>query len=283
MTERYPFLLLTPSLCSSVTNLIKSIELRMKPLICSTAIVLLLVSGKNFAQVNTEQFRKDSVKIGFTGNINFEAIAITGNTDFQLLSVGGRLNYNYGDDYTFLVLDGGYGWEKGNPFVSQLFAHLRHVITTAQLLQFELFAQYDNNKQRLLLNRELAGGGVRLRLLTADDFKLRIGLAYMFEVEEYNLPASSFHEHLSHTSRMSSYASFTSELKGNLSFVSITYFQPRLDKWRDYRLVSENALVINAGAVVDLYVKFNLRFDSRPPDTIKKTDTMTKMGIAIKF
>ncbi len=260
-----------------------SVELKMKSLVCTTVIILLLVAGKSFAQVNTEQFRKDSVKIGFTGNVNFEAIAITGNTDFQLLSVGGRLNYNYGDDYTFLVLDGGYGWEKGNPFVSQLFAHIRHVITPARLIQFELFAQYDNNKQRLLLNRELAGGGMRLRLLTTDDFKFRFGLAYMFEIEEYNLPVSSIHPTSSRTHRMSSYATFTSELQHHLSLVSITYFQPRLDKWRDYRIVSENALVITMGTLADLYLKFNLRFDSRPPDTIKRTDTVTKMGIAIKF
>ncbi len=255
----------------------------MTSLIRTILIVLLLVAGKSFAQVNTEQFRKDSVQIGFTGNINVEAVAITGNTDFQLVSAGGRLNYNYGDDYTFLVLDGGYGWEKGNPFVSQLFAHIRHVITPARLVQFELFAQYDNSKQRLLLNWELAGGGIRLRLLTNDDFKFRLGVAYMFEIEEYNLPASSVHGTSSRAHRMSSYATFTSELQHHLSLVSITYFQPRVDKWRDYRIVSENALVITVGTLVDLYLKFNLRFDSRPPDTIKKTDTVTKMGIAMKL
>lgn len=248
-----------------------------------TIIALPLTFAASFSQVNTEQFRKDSVQLGFTGNLNFEAVAVTGNTDFQLLSVGGRLNINYGDDYTFLVLDGGYGWEKGNPFVSQLFAHARHVITPARLAQFELFAQYDNNKQRLLLNRELVGGGIRLRLLTIDDFKFRLGLAYMFEVEEYSLPASSVHEHASRASRMSSYATFTSEMHNHLSFVSITYYQPRLAKWRDFRIVSDNSLVINAGSVVDLYVKFSLRFDSYPPDTIKKTDTVTKMGIAIRL
>jgi putative salt-induced outer membrane protein YdiY len=236
-----------------------------------------------FSQVNTEQYRKDSVKLGFTGNLNFEAVAITGNTDFQLLDIGGRLNYNYGDDYTFLILDAGYGWESGDPFVDQLFAHLRHVITPLQFYQLELFTQYDNNKKRLLLSRELLGGGIRLRLLTEDNFKLRVGLAYMFEAEDYDLPASSIHGSSTKANRMSSYITFNYDIEENLSFVSVTYYQPKLDEWNDYKIVSENAFVVDPGGFIDLYLKFNLRYDSFPPDGIKKTDTVTKMGISFKF
>ena len=255
----------------------------MKRLKFLVLILILVYSENNFSQVNTEQYRKDSVKLGFTGNLNFEAVAITGNTDFQLLDIGGRLNYNYGDDYTFLVLDAGYGWESGDPFVGQLFAHLRHVITPSDFYQFELFTQYDNNKKRLLLNRELMGGGIRLRLLTGDDFKFRFAVAYMFEAEDYDLPASSNHGNSTKAHRMSSYLTFNYDLQENLSFVSVTYYQPKLDSWDDYKIVSENALNIDAGKLVDLYIKFNVRYDSFPPDGIKKTDTTTKMGISFKF
>ena len=248
-----------------------------------TLFTVILLAGIIYPQVNTEQYRKDSVKLGFTGNLNFEAVAVTGNTDFQLLDIGGRLNYNYGDDYTFLVLDAGYGWESGNPFVGQMFAHLRHVITPAQIYQVELFTQYDNNKKRLLLNRELIGGGIRFRLLTEDDFKFRLGIAYMFEAEDYDLSASSIHGNSTKAHRMSSYVTFNYDLVENLSFVSVTYYQPKLDDWNDYKIVSENALVIDPGKLVDLYIKFNLRFDSFPPDGIKKNDTTTKMGISFKF
>lgn len=236
-----------------------------------------------FSQVNTEQYRKDSVKLGLTGNMKLEAIAVTGNTDFQLLDIGGRLNYNYGDDYTFLVLDAGYGWESGNPFVGQLFAHLRHVITPAHLYQVELFTQFDNNKKRRLLSRELIGGGIRLRLITEDIFKFRVGVAYMFEAEDYDLPASSIHGSSTKAHRMSSYLTFNYDIQANLSFVSVTYYQPKLDNWSDYKIVSENAFVIDAGKVVDFYLKFNLRYDSFPPDGIKGIDTATKMGISFKF
>lgn len=235
------------------------------------------------AQVNTEQYRKDSVAIGFTGNTNLEVIAITGNTDFQLLNIGGRLNYNYGDDYTFLVLDAGYGWEDGNSFIDQMFAHLRHVITPADLIQFELFAQYDNNKKRLLLNRELLGGGVRFKLLSGNNFKLRFGAAYMFEAEDYDIPPESTEKKYERVHRLSSYITFNYDIQENLSLVSVTYLQPKPDSPDDYRLINENVLTVILGKFIDLYIKFNLRYDSLPPYKIKQTDTVTKMGISFKF
>lgn len=54
-----------------------------------------------FPQVNTERFREDEDTMGFLGYIDLEGVVATGNSDFQLISLGSRLNYNWGDDYTF--------------------------------------------------------------------------------------------------------------------------------------------------------------------------------------
>ena len=64
-----------------------------------------------------------------------EGTAITGNTDFQFISLGGNLNYNWGNDYTFLVIDGGIGWKDGESFSNQALMHLRHVVSTGGILQ----------------------------------------------------------------------------------------------------------------------------------------------------
>ena len=61
------------------------------------------------------------------------------------------------------------------------------------LLQIELFTQFDNNKKRLLLARELLGGGLRFRILKTEHFKFRLGTAYMFETEKYDLPENAVH------------------------------------------------------------------------------------------
>jgi hypothetical protein len=239
--------------------------------------------NNTFPQVNTERFREDEDSVGFSGYVDLEGILATGNTDFQLISLGGRLNYNWGDDYTFIIADGGYGWENGNAFEDQLFGHLRHVITTGDLLQIELFVQFDNNKKRLLLARELLGGGLRFRILKTNHFKFRLGTAYMFETERYDLPVNSAHPQTTSLHRFTSYVTFKYQLNELLSFISTTYYQPRFKDFNDYKLFSENAFLINTGKVLDLFIKFNLRYDSRPPDTVKNFDTFSRIGFSFKF
>jgi hypothetical protein len=245
--------------------------------------IILIFCGSIFAQVNTERFREDEDSIGFSGYIDLEGILATGNTDFQLISLGSRLNYNWGDDYTFIIADGGYGWENGNAFVDQILAHLRHVVTTGDLLQIEFFTQFDNNKKRLLLARELLGGGLRFRILKTKNFKFRLGTAYMFETERYDLPANSVHPKTTSLHRLTSYLTFKYKLNKLISFISTTYYQPRLSDFNDYKLFSENAFLVDTGEVFDLFIKFNLRYDSRPPDTVQNFDTFSRIGFSLKF
>ena len=68
-----------------------------------------------------------------------------------------------------------------------------------------------------------------------------------------------------------------------MKFVVINYVQPQVGKWDDHRIISDNSLVIGLSSVVNINIGFNLRFDSRPPETIKNTDTITKFGFGVKF
>jgi putative salt-induced outer membrane protein YdiY len=255
----------------------------MHKLFTITVLILTTLNITLIAQVNTERYREDEDSLGFSGFVDIEGILATGNTDFQLLSLGSRLNYNWGNDYTFLIGDGGYGWENGEEFVDQLFIHLRHVITTSELLQIEFFTQFDNNKKRLLLARELFGGGLRFKLLKSEHFKFRIGTAYMYEIEKYDLPENSVHPTKTSLHRFSSYATLQYSLNKTLSFISTTYYQPAFTELSDYKLFSENAIMIDAGRSFTFFIKFNLRFDSRPPDTVKDFDTYSRIGFSFKF
>ena len=245
--------------------------------------VIIFISTITFAQVNTEKYRVDTDSTGFSGNVEIEGTAITGNTDFQLLSADTRLNYNFGKDYIFFVGDAGYGWKDKVAFSNEALAHLRYVKSANDFLQLEVFTQFDYNKERLLLSRELAGTGIRLKLLTDSSFKIRYGLAYMFEHEKYDLPLNSSHGRLTNTNRLSSYATFNAKVKNGFTFISVTYFQPKIDKWKDFKLISSNSFISELSSLLDLSFGVNIRYDSRPPDTIKKLDTITKFGLTFKF
>ncbi len=245
-------------------------------------ILTLIISTQLFSQINTERFRQDSDS-GFSGSINIEGLVQTGNTDFQLLTLGGRLNYNRLSGYTFFVFSGGYGWNNGRQFSNELISHIRNVEGLNEFLQFETFAQFDYNKKRKLLSRELLGAGLRFKILSTDGFKLRAGTSYFFEIEEYDLPELSDHGRNVNAHRFSTYITSEIQITDNTNLSSVLYFQPDIQKTDDYKLISENTISFSVTKQIGFNVKFNVRYDTVPPDGIKDTDTVTKIGITFRF
>ncbi len=248
-------------------------------------IVFLCLSFTYFtySQINTERYRLDSDSVGFSGIADVELTAITGNTDLQIIHLGGRINYNWGESYTFLVADGGFGWDEGKRIFDQALLHFRHVHKISDLLQAEFFTQTDFNKSRLLTERELLGGGLRFKILKLDDLKIRIGTSYFYEHEIYNLASTSKHGKNIFANRFSTYFTFDYEIKDDIKLMSITYFQPQIGKWNDFRVLSDNSIIVGLSTFVDLKTSFNLRYDAKPPETIKAIDTFTRFGFSFKF
>lgn len=253
--------------------------MRFLIILCITAAI----NNLSFSQINTEKFRMDSDSVGLTGIVDIDITAITGNTDLQFINLGGRLNYNWGESYTFFVADGGFGWDDGERIFDQALLHVRHVHSISELIQAEAFAQIDFNKSRLLTERELLGGGLRLRVMKSENIKLRVAASYFYEVERYDVPENCVHGKNLFANRISTYFTFEYEIKDDIKLISITYYQPQIGKLDDFRILSDNSLIIKLSSFVDLKTSFNLRYDAKPPETIKGTDTFTKFGFTFKF
>jgi putative salt-induced outer membrane protein YdiY len=248
-----------------------------------TIMIFILMVATSLSQINIEKYRTSADSSGFSGNVNIDITAMTGNTDFQFINLNSRLNQNWIASYTFLVANGGFGWDKGEKIFNQALAHLRHVQDLNNDIQIEAFTQYDFNKKRLLTGRELIGGGFRFKLIKQDDMKLRLGTSYFYEHENYDVPANSNHGNNLFTNRLSTYLTYELKLKEDVQLVLISYYQPHIDKWEDYRIISDNSLIVSLSSLLDINISFSLRFDSRPPETIKNTDTITKFGFGFRF
>lgn len=244
---------------------------------------IVAVSTLTFSQINTEKYRNSNDSTGFSTSVDVDFSANTGNVDFQQFGAGGRLNYNWGESYTFLVFKGALGWTNGKQYSNDALVHLRNVNTLNEVLQLELFTQLDYNKKRLLNVRELIGAGLRYKIFSDEFMKFRLALAYMYEIEKYDLQINSIHPANRYANRMSSYITFEIKIQENLGITSITYYQPEISMFDDYRVLSDNSLSVALGKVIDLNINFSLRFDSNPPDNIEDLDTATKVGITFNF
>ena len=243
---------------------------------------LLLFAGGH-AQVNTERFRRDADSLGFSVSSDLDLTVMLGNTDFQMVGTSTRFNVNWGKDYTFLVVDGGFGWEKGKSFFNQALVHLRNVGTLSPAVQLEGFVQYDFNKKRLLASRMLAGAGFRFKVLKREFVKIRIGLSYFFEHEQYDLEEGNHHDADMSVHRLSTYLTTELSIQKDIRYIGVTYFQPDIQCGKDFRILSDHALEIHLGKHAAMTVKATFRYDSRPPDGIKPFDMVTKSGIGLDF
>ena len=248
-----------------------------------TLMIFILMLSTALSQINIERYRTSADSSGFSGNVNIDITAMTGNTDFQFINLNSRLNQNWIVGYTFIVANAGFGWDKGEKIFNLALAHLRHVQELDDDIQIEAFLQYDFNKKRLLTGRELIGGGFRFKLIKQDDMKLRLGTSYFYEHENYNVPLNSTHGNNFFTNRLSTYLTYELKLKEDVQLVLISYYQPHIGKWEDYRIISDNSLIVSLSSLLDVNISFSLRFDSRPPEAIKNTDTITKFGFGFKF
>lgn len=249
----------------------------------SIILIILFIGSILSAQVNIEKYNSlDNIE-GLTGNIGFYISAKTGNTDIQEFDIDGRINYSEEKFYSFLIGNGEYGWNKGVEFSNSALLHLRYIRKMYKNFNPELFAQINYNKSRLLLFRSLTGIGLRTTIISDSTTSFNFGTAYMFEHENLDLDKMSTHPDVTNHHIWSNYLSYSASFTRHSHISIVIYAQPRLDRFSDIRLLSENHLSARISKHVSLAIKFSLIYDSKPPDGVKDLDTTTKFGFTIRI
>ena len=245
--------------------------------------IILLTANVFFAQVNTEKYRTPKEELGLSGYLELNGTIKTGNTEKTEAGIDGRLNWKTINSTTFLVFESDYEWVNGKRSSDEGLLHVRHVRNLINRLSAEFFGQINYDKKLLIENRELAGGGLRYKLFDFENSDIAIGTSYMFEHENYDLTESAEHPAEVKVSRWSNYLSFYLQFNSSVTFGGVVYYQPMFSDFTDYRLLSENSLMIGITKILSLSVNFKVRHDYIPPNGIKQTDTETNFGIAVRF
>ena len=241
------------------------------------------LTGSLNAQINTERFRISQYHLGFGGETGVGITVRTGNTDLQLISGKGRVNYNGGTFYTFLVIGGDFGWKGGEQFSNESLMHFRYVPSLSHITQLELFGQIDYNKARKLSFRKLAGSGLRLKTYRDSTIRFNVGAGFMIENEIYYLPPGSIHPSNETFVRSTNYITTEIALSENADFYSTIYYQPAVNNLSDYKILSENSVSAKISEHLDMEILFTLRHDNKPPDDTKKLDINSSFGFKYRF
>lgn len=239
------------------------------------------------AQVNTERLRRTPTHHGIVGSAGVDFTARTGNVSLVLFNVNGRVDYVQPKWLAFLVGATDVGWKDGRRFSNAGLLHLRYDYDLTARVIAEAFTQVDYDKSRLLDFRDIAGFGPRFLLLKDSAWTVAFGTDVMYEHETYGAPAGPFPPGFplpdENTSRWSNYLTVKGGAGTRLAVVLTGYAQPRFDDFGDIRVLADGRVAVQLVGSLSLTVSSTVRYDSRPPNTIRPVDTMTEAGVSIEW
>jgi hypothetical protein len=240
-----------------------------------------VLAGAAAAQVNTETLRLGDPPEGLYGDLKADLAVKRGNTELLQLGGSGRTYYRAGVHTPLVFVRGAVGSENDEIFEENGFVHARWTAMWLPRVGSELFGQIQYNAFIDLKFRALIGAGPRVLAVQEDWVEVYFGTGYMLEHEVLDVPATEPHPRRTLNHRSTSYASVKVALAETLLLTNVAYFQPRWDRFQDFRALDELELQLDVNEYVAVVNTFSFRYDSEPPTTIRDFDLDLKVGVRI--
>lgn len=247
------------------------------------AIALALACAPAAAIVNIESERSGTQQQGLFGRLDLSLSGASGNTDNLYLDLGTRLQWRRGRATELVILEYAYGESSDVTDTNNAFLHARHTVQVTEHRAVETFVQAEENEFTRLGFRGLLGGGMRFTAADTEERKIYVGAGAFFVRETLEERAGVTDEGTDDFWRANLYLSLTQRLNEYTRALNVTYYQPALDEPGDFRLLDEAALKVQLSDHVDLKVSLEVAHDSRPPQTVEKTDISYTTGIEYRF
>jgi len=242
--------------------------------------ISLLANGSAYSQiVNIENMRLASKQEGFTGSIDLN-LNFTMNT-VQLLQIGDRvrIGYNKKKHHFLLLTDHSFISTKDVSIVNLGFEHVRYNYSfkDSGYVRLEIFEQAQFNKIQKINLRFLLGAGLRFHLLDEEHYQLNFGTGLMAEYEEL------IDYGISRDILSNNYFSFDGQFSDHVGMNNITYLQPKLIDFGNYRLSNETQIRFTINKHLTYRIIYSLTHDSRDIEGVRKTNYTFRNALSFTF
>jgi len=235
------------------------------------------------AIVNMDDLHFKQQQEGLSGSVNFQASSSSGNTQSSNVSFANQLQWNSQSHINLLVLGYEYGKTNETRTLNKSFIHGRHVRHFSEHLDYEFYAQAEENEFTRLTYRGLLGAGFRIPFADSDNHVAYLGLGGFREVEKIDPANGSAQEEIKHTGRWNIYLMSRYKLADRISFSNTLYWQPRMADSTDRRALFVSILSIKTTRQFSVQFSYESAYDSQPPDGVEKKDARLTTGISYKF
>jgi len=252
--------------------------------LCVAVAVLAGAPASRAQIVNTQPLLGKVQADGLNGEVGASLDWRTGNVALLRVIGSALFTYRTGEHTLIWSSKGDYGESGGDPFISQVFSHLRYQARLGEVLTWEVFGQVSSARFKRLRFRGLVGTGPRVALVEGEAGGVSVGVAYMFEHESLNTSDYPASGRTDAHHRLSAYVTGRVSLAEQLSLVHTTYLQPRFDAFADdVRVSSETDLVVSLAKRLAITLGFDLAYDAEPPAGVDSLDTALTVGLSWGF
>ena len=240
--------------------------------------------SKGYAQlvnIESQRIQSDSIRFVLMGEINYA----TQNLDDHKFSVfntaiTSQIKSKSFKNYFLLIATTEIAKTDQEDLNNADFFHVRFNKKINNYLKFEALSQFQTNKLMGIDARYLVGFGLRDKLLAKNNLKIYAGSLYIFEIEKTTIEANK----ASQISRLSFYLSTNFQLPNHIGeFSSVSYYQPNLHQFSDFRLSNQSSLSFRLGPKLAFKNNFNIYYDAFPPPEIAKLNWNFSNGLSITF
>jgi hypothetical protein len=248
-----------------------------------TALMLLSIWTSSQAQVtNVEGRRLKMDTLGWYRELNTGLRFVKEVSNVYTLHNDARIQYKNEKNLYLGLLEYNWSGGGGNTLNHNAFLHLRYNrAMPREDIKWEAFTQIQFNEITRINARWLLGTGPRFKIVGKEDYVFYLGTLYMFEIlREKDLDNNPIRQ-VDH--RSSTYLSFSVFPKDNMSIISTTYYQPRLDDILDYRLNNVTEFRVKVGKLLTMGISYRLTLDTDPAPGIPKLNHFLDNRIGIVF
>ncbi|MDE3742960.1 DUF481 domain-containing protein [Maribacter polysaccharolyticus] len=210
--------------------------MELKRIIPLVVLFSVLSAKAQLVNIEAKRMQTDSTRFVLKSDLLFN---YADNNGDYVMQFGSNISTQFKsrdlNDIYFLVLNYNLVRTDEKDVQNAWFLHARYNHEFTDFLRLEAFIQNQNNTQLTIINRNLVGAGVRLKVVDKENSRVYFGNSYMYEIEKLNGIDQRFYNH-----RNSSYLSLTQSFdKMHLDLVATVYFQPLYRDIGNHRVLGQ--------------------------------------------
>ena len=249
-------------------------------IVISLILFLLLLTNSYSQVINVETLRKQTDSAKWTGSVSLDASIIKNKNNIFKIATKADIQYNNKKELWLFVNDLKFEKAAGESFVNKGTQHLRYNYKITETIKMEGFAQAQYDAISEIDFRGLIGLGPRFKLTSHQDYRFYLGTLIMYEYEK----ASAIEDLRIHNDfRASTYLSFSLYPTEYIGIISTSYYQPRLDALKDFRLSSTTSILFKILENLAFKTTFIYNFDAYPVVTIPNSQYELTNGLLFTF